>query len=142
MLEVNCSAAAESVLVPVTTVRLRNTSGVVSLAEMVPVRLIWKSEVVTAAVASKAAIIEPVPLGLRVKLPLAPVAMVKAPASAMLLADNVWVEPLMIKPLMVLVVVAALIAPSLEMFQVLEVPEISLPVPELAMTKTSPLPVA
>lgn len=39
-LEVICKAAAESVLAPVTTVRFRNTSGVVSLAEILPVRLI------------------------------------------------------------------------------------------------------
>lgn len=140
MLDVNCNAAAESVLVPVTTVRFKNTSGVESLAEMVPVRLIWKSDVVTAAVASSAAMIDPVPFGFKVKLPLAPEAMVKAPESAMLLADNVWVEPLMIKPLMVLVEVAAVIAPSLLMFQALEVPEISFPVPELEMVKTSPEP--
>ena len=122
MFEVTCNAAAESVLVPVTTVLFKKTSGVVSLAAIVPVRLIWWSLVVTAAVASKDSMIDPVPFGLKVKLPFAPVVMLKAPVSVKALAESVWVEPLMIKPLIVLVAVAPVMAP--ERFRVVT-PEIA-----------------
>ena len=57
-------------------------------------------------------IVCPVPFGVRVKLPLPPVAILSAPVSERLFAESVWVLPLMIKPLIVLVAVAPVIAPD------------------------------
>src|SRR5579872_847961 len=51
-------------------------------------------------------IVLPEPLGVRVKFPFAPVAMVSGPESLKLLAESVWVAALIERPLMVLVVAA------------------------------------
>ena len=78
---------------------------VLTAAPVLPILII-------SAEASVPMLIVPVVPELRVKTEAAPEAIVKAPASAMLLAEKVWVEPLMIAPLIVLVVVAAEIAPA------------------------------
>src|SRR5579872_3304218 len=57
-------------------------------------------------------IVLPEPLGVRVKFPFAPVAMVSGPESLKLLAESVWVAALIDRPLIVLVV-AALIMPAM-----------------------------
>ena len=92
MLEVNCTKLAVSFKEPaelVTTVRLARTSARESAAVRVPDRFSWAS--LTEVVPSRVAIKAPVPFGFRVKAPLAPVVMLRAPASAMALVLNVWV---------------------------------------------------
>ena len=82
------------------------------------------------AEASVPMLIAPVVPDCKVKAVAAAEAMVSAPESAMLLVVKVCVA--------ITVPVTKLATPALVTFQVLEVPEISLPVPELEMVKTSP----
>jgi hypothetical protein len=65
------------------------------------------------------------------------VAPVMAPDRAKVVTPDIADELILI-PLMV-EAVAAVMTPVFEIFQVLEVPEISLPVPELEMTRASPV---
>jgi len=90
MLEVNWTKLAVSLRAPaelVTTVLLATMSARASAAVNVPDRLNWVSLI--EVVASRVWIKAPVPFGFKVKLPLAPVAIVKAPESAMLLVVKV-----------------------------------------------------
>ena len=91
LFEVIWKAVALSVLVLVVTVRLNRTSAALSLAVKVPFLVIWRSLIPEAAPKeSRVRIVAPVPFGFKVRAPLAPVATVKAPESAMLLVVKVW----------------------------------------------------
>jgi len=90
MAEVSWKAVALSALAPVIIVRLKRTSAALSAALREPLRLICRSLIPEAApTLSRVIIAAPVPLGFKVKAPLEPVAIVKAPESAMLLVVKV-----------------------------------------------------
>src|SRR6266480_4073585 len=88
---------------------------------------------------SEERIVFPEPAGVNVRFPLPPVAMVNAPVSLKLLADKVWVAPLIDRPLMVLVGFAAIIPPRLRLPARESVPVL---VRKLAFEKKLMLPVS
>ena len=90
---------------------------------------------------SKVRIVDPVPFGFKVKLPLDPVVMDRAPESVMVLAERDWVADEILSPLIVDEVLAEMVDDRVKRpaWVILKlVPEMSLPVPELAMARTSP----
>jgi len=72
--------------------------------------------------ASDVRIVFPKPFGVRVKLPLAPVAMVSGPESLKLLAESVCVAALIESPLIVWLVLAAMIPPIERLFARVKLP--------------------
>src|SRR5579872_5804743 len=86
-------------------------------------------------------IVLPEPLGVSVRLPFAPVAIVSGPESLKLLAESVWVAALIDKPLMVLVVAALMIPARVKLPEVVRTlaPEKKLILPEVPRVNVCPL---